>query len=385
MAASHPGPRSLNPIFPITLIVLLNHISMGGSRILVSLFALKLGATPLAIGVLVSLYSAIPLVLAVYSGRLADRLGFLVPMVIGSVILVVAMIVPFAWPAMPALYLSAALAGAGFVFFNNSVQALVGAISQVESRAFNFSTLAMGYSISSLVGPPFVGYSIEYFGHPRTYLWLAFIVIASIGAILWQLRVIRGARVEAAGDGERSAVDLLKDRRLFRMFLASGVCVTGWDLFTFYMPIYGKSVHLAESTIGNIIGAFGAATFVVRLVIPRLSRRFGEHGLLAGALLVGASAFLAFPFFSNVWVLAALAFVMGLGLGCGQPLTMLLTYSYSPAGRAGEANGLRQMANNITHIFVPVFFGALGSAFGMVPAFWTNAVFLAGGAWLSRR
>ena len=87
-----------------------------------------------------------------------------------------------------------------------------------------------------------------------------------------------------------------------------------------------------------------------------------------------------FRFFDNVTMLILAAFVMGLGLGCGQPLTMMITYNRSPSGRAGEANGLRQMANNVTHMIIPLIFGALGSAIGMGPVFWANSAVLVAGA-----
>ena len=68
-----------------------------------------------------------------------------------------------------------------------------------------------------------------------------------------------------------------------------------------------------------------------------------------------------------------------------QPLSTILTYNYSPSGRAGEALGLRIAVNNFTHVAVPVVFGAIGSAFGLSPVFWANSVFLAAGGYASLR
>jgi hypothetical protein len=60
----------------------------------------------------------------------------------------------------------------------------------------------------------------------------------------------------------------------------------------------------------------------------------------------------------------------------------MICYNRSPVGRAGEANGIRQMANNLTHMVVPLVFGALGSVFGMGPVFWVNSMILFSGAYL---
>lgn len=373
--------KPLEPIYLLVAVVVLTHVSFGGSRILVSLYALSLGATPFMIGLIISLSALTPMFISVMAGRMADRIGHRLPMLYGAIGLTAAMLVPVAWPALPALFVSGALAGAAFSFFNVPAQALVGAMSTPERRAFNFSILSMGYSIASLVGPLVVGYAVDHAGPRWAYAVLGAILLTPIGLLTWKQRIPVALSVES-GTGKRSVLDLLRKRSLLAIFAASGACVTGWDLFSFFMPIYGTRIGLSATTIGVIISTFGIATLVVRIFIPRLTRRHGEPKVLAWAMCVGAVGFGSIPFFEHVALLMLAAFVMGLGLGCGQPLTMMITYNRSPAGRAGEANGIRQIANNVTHMVVPFLFGALGSAFGMGPVFWLNSAILVGGAYL---
>ena len=93
-----------------------------------------------------------------------------------------------------------------------------------------------------------------------------------------------------------------------------------------------------------------------------------------------------FPLTSRVPLLLALAFILGLGLGSAQPMVMSLIHLAAPAGRAGEAVGVRTTVMNASHTFLPLMFGALGSAVGMVPVFWTLAIFMsAGGIFAARR
>ena len=63
------------PIYLIALMCVLNHSAFAGSRMVLSLYALQLGANPFMIGVLMALYAICPMLLAVYVGRLADRIG----------------------------------------------------------------------------------------------------------------------------------------------------------------------------------------------------------------------------------------------------------------------------------------------------------------------
>jgi MFS family permease len=156
-------------------------------------------------------------------------------------------------------------------------------------------------------------------------------------------------------------------------------------LFTFYLPIYAHSIGLAASSIGMLFGAFAVATLITRFALPRLVERYTGPRVLACAMLAGAVMFVPFPFVHNVYLLYAIAFAIGLALGCGQPLTMMLAYERAPRGRAGEVTGLRLAVNHLTHFLVPLLAGATGAAFGMTPVFWANALFLAASAWLNRK
>jgi predicted MFS family arabinose efflux permease len=150
------------------------------------------------------------------------------------------------------------------------------------------------------------------------------------------------------------------------------------------MPIYGHSVGLSASAIGVVLAMSGIAAFVVRVGLPVLVKRWGPDAVFSWSLYVSAGAFLLFPLFSGAAALAAIALVLGLGMGCAQPVTLMLIFSRAPEGRSGEALGMRVTINQITHIAVPVLFGTIGSFFGMAPVFITNALILAGGGLLNR-
>jgi sugar phosphate permease len=167
--------------------------------------------------------------------------------------------------------------------------------------------------------------------------------------------------------------------------ITGAAILTGIDLFQFYMPIYGNAIGLSASTIGVVLSMFAAASFVVRLVMPALVRRWSAETVLTWSLYAGCLAYLVFPLFESALLLAAMAFALGLGLGCGQPLTLSLIYSRAPQGRSGEALGLRVTINNFMHIVVPLLFGTIGSVFGVAPVFIANALILGSGGVLIGR
>jgi len=370
-------------MYQITFITLIVQGCHMGSRVIAALFAIELGANPFLVGALISIYSLFPVFCAVYFGRLSDRLGTRRPMFAGMGVLGAGLLVPFLVPTLPALYVSAALIGVGFVFFNVSNQNLAGGLGPPEQRTRNFSTQALGYAGGHLVGPVTAGYAIEYLGF--TYGYLIFTLLVLLPVIVLAFNRALHLPPQPASAERRSTLGLLRAPALRRAVIIGGLMTTGWDLYTFYVPIYGHSIGLSASTIGNILGAFAAATFVVRIALPAFTRRFGVEPVLTAAMFTAAALFLPFPLVDIVPVLFMLSFGIGLTLGCGQPLTLTLAYNNSPPGRSGEVTGLRLFINNVTHIGVPLAAGALGAALGVAPVFWTSAAILCLTGLLTRR
>ncbi len=367
-------------------LTILAHSVFNGSRMLVSLYAIHLHATPFTVGALMSFYALLPMLFAVSAGRLVDRIGARWPMFGASVSIALGTLLPFVWPRLEILYAASTLIGTGFMVFHVAVNQVVGALGRSEDRAADFAWLALGFSVSGTLGPLLTGFAIDAIGHARTFLLLFVFPLPPL-LILWLNRpALPRARERKAEAGERRVMDLLRSSELRRVFIASGLLSMAWDLYTFVIPIYGSRIGLSASTIGVIMGTFAIATFAVRLVMPLLVRRVKEWHTVTAALLIAAGSYSLFPFFASVPLLMTLSFVLGIGLGCSQPMVMALLYNTSPPGRQGEAVGVRTTVMNASHTVLPLAFGALGAALGMGPVFWSMAGLLAaGGYFINRR
>ncbi len=186
--------------------------------------------------------------------------------------------------------------------------------------------------------------------------------------------------------GGGSALELLREPELRRVFMVTGLLGSAWDLFVFAMPIYGTlALGLTASTIGLVLSAFAAATFLVRLALPWISRHVREWSMITITMAVACVAYGLFPIVTTVPLLASIAFLLGLGLGATQPSVMSLLYAKAPAGRAAEAVGVRAVILNASHTVLPLAFGGVGAALGMMPVFWAMAGLLAAGGVLSNR
>ena len=372
-------------IYLTLVLIVLNHMAFSGSRVVVSLFALDHGATQMSVGMLMALYAVVPMLFAIAIGRLADRVGPRLPMLLGSAGLGLALLLPALWPATATLYVSAFLLGCSFHFFFVTVTGIAGGIGGAQHRSRNYALVSLGFSGAGFLGPLIAGFAIDYLGHAPAFLILAAFTLIPV-LMLWRTPgFLPGAAPVSAGATGGSALDLWRAPRLRNTFIASGFISAGWDLFNFYMPVYGHGIGLSASAIGVILGAFALATFVIRAALPWLIRRSSEAQILLYAIFFAACVFALFPLFKNPYALGAVAFLLGLGVGCGQPMSMSLIYALAPAGRAAEAAGLRVTVNNATHLVIPLLFGTLGAAFGYAPVWLANSALLGVGGWLVRR
>lgn len=369
----------------ILLLTVLNHVSFKGSKVLISLFAIDLGANPLTIGMLFAMYSVFPVFLSVYAGKISDRFGFRPPMILGSCGLLAGLLLPYFAPNLVALFFSATLIGMFYIFYVVAVQHLIGSFGEGLARTRNYSIFSISVGLTALLGPTTAGFSIDGLGHRATYLLLAVIPVIPIVVLMFLYRYLPKPRHHEAPRKDHGVMDLLGDVPLRRVLVAAGIMETGNELFNFLLPIYARSIGMSASRIGLIMGGFALALLLVRALMPALVRRSSEERVLSGSLFLAGAACLAFPLVETFALLLAVSFVLGLGLGCGAPLSLVLAYNRSPAGRSGEAMGLRQTFNKTIEVLVPLIFGSLSTAFGMLPVFWLDALTLAAGGWLMRR
>ena len=370
--------------FPLILLVTaLTHISFKGSKVLMSLFAIELGANPFQIGMLFAMYSLLPIFLSVYAGTVSDRYGYRMPMVLGAIGLACGLLLPYGFPALPAMFVAVTMMGTCYIFFVVAVQHLVGSFGEGVERTRNYSLFSVTVGLTALLGPTTAGFCIDSIGHRSTYLVLGVLPLGSVLVLLFLARFLPQAKVqEERRIAGRRVADLIGNAPLRRVLITAGIMETGNELVNFLLPIYGHSIGLTATQIGMMMGGYALALLGVRAVMPLLVRHSSEERVLCVSLFVAAVVCLGFPLAKSFWPMFVMAAGLGLGLGSGGPLSMVLSYNRSPAGRAGEAIGLRQTLNKIAEVVMPLVYGWLSTALGMGPVFWLGAALLGSAGWL---
>ncbi len=370
-------------LYYVLILATLDGLVLPSSRIVLTLFALELGAQPFTAGLLFASFSLGPMLLSFPAGKISDRFGprwLLTFTALGGGC---GLLMPFLFPGIPAIFIAALLIGSSEGIYSVALQSLVGQMSSERNRATNFSNFVLSRTVGTIVGPLIAGFSIDLVGHGVACTLLAALTLGPTAMLLVRGHMLpRGHHKAAhAGGGVRG---ILGDPYLRRALATSSLLHVGKDLYQFYMPVYTHAIGLSASATGIIIATNSAATFVVRLIMPFLVRRFKEEKLLVAVFCIGAVSLMLVPLFENAVMLTVISFVFGLGMGCGGPIVLMLMFSGSPEGRSGETLGLRMTVNHMTKLIGPVAFGFLASVAGLFATFWLNAFMMGTGGVLAR-
>ena len=392
------APRHLPAATTRTLIALIVgqiclHSCMTGVRMAGPLQVLRQSHSAWAVGVLLGLFAAAPVLLALHAGRLADRHGYHRPLqlavaltLIGGAFAVLSTLSFAAWQGAGFALLCAAamFTGAGANLGLIAIQRTAGrsARDAIELRRV-FSWLGLAPALSNVVGPVLAGLLIDLGGFR-----LAFTVLAALPLLgLWWARQVP-AEVPVprpAGQRRRSSFDLLRAPGLRRLLLVNWLLSASWDVHTFVVPVLGHERHFSASAIGLILGLFAAAVALVRLAIPLLAHRLSESQVLVAAMLGTGAVFAVYPLVQSAWVMCGCAVLLGLALGSVQPMIMTTLHQITPHDRHGEAIALRSMMSNTSSTLMPLLFGVAGAAIGAASLFWVMGAALALGSVQARR
>ncbi len=369
----------LTPLLRLIAIAVTAHVALAAARVTTSLYALSLHASEFTVGTLIALFALFPMLLAVSIGRLIDRIGVRKPLMAGCAAATSGVLLAALVPGIAVLYLAAILIGTGFTAIFIGAQHAVGTLSPPGERAAHFSQLSLGFSISAFTGPLIAGFAIDHLSHAAAYLACALFTLLAFGL------TAGGALPDLPGHGEErkpregGAFRLLFGRELRGAYLVGILLAAAWDMFTFVTPIRGTQIGLSASRIGMILATFSAATFLVRLAMPAIVRRYHEWQVLTGALCLATACYLLLPFMQQAWSMAAVAAALGLALGTSQPNVLALLHAGAPPGRGAEAIGIRATIGNASAVTLPLAFGAAGATLGLFAVFWGLGLVIATG------
>ncbi|MED4784863.1 MFS transporter [Brevibacillus choshinensis] len=358
-------------------------IMIFATRPMMTLYAADMGAETFRIGILAATFAFFPLLFAIHAGKIADYFGDRMPLFLSNIGCAVGLTLPFLFPTLWSLFVSQAIVGVSHVFINVCMQNVLGKAATKENRDHYFSVFSTVVALASFIGPVLGGYLAEQFSYASVFMVSVAISVIPIGFSLL-IPAMVGQKKEKATEDAGNSFTLLKIPLLRKALATSALVLYSRDIYVAYFPLYASHLGISDSSIGWIIAIQGLAMVPIRLFLAKLAEVAGRDRVLLFSILTAGISFLLIPFVSNVVLLLILSAIMGVGLGCGQPLSLTTTYNASPKTRTGEVLGLRLASNRLSQLIAPLFFGVIGSWGGLVAVFYISGAFLLGGAFLTK-
>lgn len=328
-----------------------------------------------------------PLLLAIYAGKISDTLGERVSIIIGGVSLLSATACAlFFHDSLIGLLTATVLLGIGVLFSVIGQQAWVMRGAPAGRLDFVFGIYTFATSTGQMVGPLLLALPSGDESPPIDLIFTITTATATLGLVLaFFVKPRVTSKAKSPADGERtSAWRLVRQPGVIGALAASSLTLTSLDILLVYLPQYAQERGFAPAAVSLMLVVRGAATMASRLLLSRLTGRFGRRWTIIASCLVVAAALMIVWLPLPVWVLVVSMGFYGFALGTIQPLTMSwMTLITHPRDR-GMASSLRVIGNRVGQTTIPLIVAPLSLVGGAATVIVAIGALLIPGAWMSR-
>jgi MFS family permease len=354
--------------------------SSGTSNIVwvaVPLWLIKLGASPMMIGISLGAYTFLPLFLSIPGGAWIDRLGARrVIVTFGVLVVCLTPLYPLlTW--VPALIVLQMLVGLSVSMGWISAQALVG--QRMRGNPTYAGRLAFVVRLGTLIGPPTVGALWDLFGQ-----WGAFLFMSLwTSGVLFAVAILpksdderrRGPEKISFGDflprvqNYRDSLALLSIPSILLVVMISVLRQSGQGIQSSFYVVYLEQIGLTGTAIGSLLSAFLLVGAFGALTTGPLMRVFNQFWLLMVTVALSIIFIAITPLLGTFFLLLVAIIARGAVLGTVQPLMLTIISQAAGAGDQGKGVALRATANRFAMTVIPVVMGGVVEVVGIENAF----------------
>ena len=367
--------------------------------VIMPLWALELGSSPLVIGLIISSRQILVITMAVHGGALLDRFGpKIVIILMGCIGAATMALFPF-FPFIAVIVVLQMISGFAETTTWIGAQALVGRL--LGGRPVYAGRLTASARIGSFIGPLATGLTWQYLGADIAFWLMAtWIFMGGLTALLLPRdddapvpespaaepekpaaapSPAPAARPVSAPRPRRSILPSLADYgATFRLLLLPTVALviavtflrqTGSGIQSSFYGVWLKEIGFEAGAIGLLLGIANAASAVSALTIGPLTRRFAEHWLLIAATALAIAAIAVTPLLGGFIALALMISLRGVGQGLNFPLMLAIASRAVGPHMQGRVVALRITFNRLGGAIVPFAMGVLVEIVGLDNAF----------------
>ena len=376
-----PTPRAAAP--NLFLISILNFISFLDTTILIpiiALYATTLDIGPGTVGFIIGLYSVVNSPTNLFSGRLIDRIGYRIPLLIGMAGSAACM---FGY-SLVKLPLQLGLVRALHGFFGGtkspSMMTAFSAKADEQGRGRTMAFYGMSIAFANLAGFGMSGAIVTSSGYPLLFYIGTGILAAGtlISFLLPRLKVPRQTTPRLAPRQVfRRIGGLLKRKGLVLSFAAVFAQYFTFGGIVTLLPLYVKDLGMDAFRVGMLLTVYTVVFIAFQVPSGILSDRLGRKRLVYAGLGLGAAALFLLPRVTGFGALAAVMGVYGAAFGMLFPSVSALVVDHAAPEERGLASGVfHALVTAGVAIGAPIL-GGFGSVFGLTAGLTVTPVVLA--------
>ena len=360
----------------LLVVTVLTQAALFMSRPMTSYRVLEIGGTAAQVGVVTACFSLLPLAVAMPVGRWVDdgRGVLLLRLGIGTAVIAAVMLA-----AAQSLWQIAAAniaLGTGYLLNAVAAQGLLSRSAGLEGQDRLFGAFTVAASAGQLMGPPLASLvadrrGVDEGGAAAAILAASALSLVALGAVAFlRKRAPAAPRRARPSDGSRSSQRLLNQPGMAPAIVASLSVLACVDLLTSFLPVLAVERGIGVTTVGWLLALRAAASMTARIFVHRALRFLRRRSLLAVSMGMAGLLLVVLPWFTDLWVIAAVLLVAGFFLGIGQPLTMTWVVLLAGEDARATALALRLAGNRLGQVSVPGLAAVVAGASGAIGVFW---------------
>lgn len=324
--------------FRLYLIVFFVVLAFSITQLVVPLYAFKVGASQLEIGLIGLVYFAASVPLSPLFGRLSDKVGrshILVVSILGNAVTTILLIVA---ENVLGLVVLRAIQGILASAFWPITEACVADVAPPSKMGEAMSLFSISYGLSFMIGPTAGGFFLDNYSFDTAFLASFVLLIISIPAILIKRKTRSDCSNTDCKDESISTVHKLFETTEYEKRILFPCCLAVWlygiiaGVVTAIFPVFAKVIGLTATQIGFLLMGYGFARIVAFWGAGKLGDRFDKKMLnIIGVGVCSSIMFVAvLRAFDHLFVVMAL---IGIGLGVIYPSSLALISAVSSTRR----------------------------------------------------
>lgn len=331
------------PLAIVAAVSFISSLGIGVMLPLIPLYAISLGATPVLLGLMTSVFSLTNTAGQLLAGVYMDRTGSLPFIRVGTALYAGANALIATAQDAVSLIAYRGLAGLGAGGNLVGTRVYIAQVAPAERVATVNGVLASAASAGSVLGPAFGGTVVELFD-----LRAPFVIVALTSGIAFLGLLALPAPVKAVSAPRLGAPTSAMSRPVITLLFANFFLLSGYGGFiTTYAPFATELRSWSMLEVGLIFSLIGAGTIVLGAPLGHLADTYGRRRVAVFSTLPVAFFGFAMVLDWHRVVLYAITFLAGGGLAAFGASWFALLNEASPEGRKGRTFGFVSAISNL--------------------------------------